>query len=67
MPPLIAAYGRRYLTEDAIRKDLREGKDFKDTSVVRSGTYCSTRDFSGPIEVRYGANNEHLIMFDCGE
>lgn len=37
---VLPAYGRRYQTEEALRKDWEEGKDFK----IVSGPYLSIRD-----------------------
>lgn len=37
---IIPAYGRRYQTEEALRKDWEDGKDFK----ILNGPYLSIRD-----------------------
>lgn len=37
---IIPAYGRRYETEEALRKDWEDGKDFK----ILNGPYLSIRD-----------------------
>ena len=67
MTTLTAAYGRKYMTQAEVKKDLEDGKDFIMHNIASPyhGKYCSINDFSGPIEVRYGKFNEHLIIFNC--
>jgi hypothetical protein len=64
---LKAAYGRRYLTEEACLEAWQSGADFKikySTSPSIMGRYCSIRDF-GPnqhVAIEYGQYHEEMTI-----
>lgn len=50
MHTLSPAYGRDYKSAASAIADYKAGKDFR---LEPSGQYCSIRDFSGPVKIRY--------------
>jgi hypothetical protein len=58
--PLRPAYGRSYKDPQSVKADWENNKDFRTVS----NQYCCRSEFEPGhrIEIRYGANNEKLVM-----